>query len=174
MKRYEEDDNMTCYFIIDERNNIIRGWTDNKEYAKLYLDFHKCKYYKIKKITNTFREVLKIIEENSNDEISIYNINTRSNKKHESSKDIAVPLTETEGMLINEEANTFLSSRVNYTFINEAFYYLKGKYQKALKSIMLEDVMKNVIYSKRSKIVLDLEIDELLVLFHSIPDQFGE
>ena len=92
MKRYEEDDNMTCYFIIDERNNIIRGWTDNKEYAKLYLDFHKCKYYKIKKITNTFREVLKIIEENSNDEISIYNINTRSNKKHESSKDIAVIL----------------------------------------------------------------------------------
>ena len=42
MKRYEEDDVMTCYFVVDDRGDCktIRGWTDDKEYAKLYMDFH--------------------------------------------------------------------------------------------------------------------------------------
>lgn len=174
MKRYEEDDVMTCYFVVDDRGDCktIRGWTDDKEYAKLYMDFHKCKSYKLKKMTDTFREVVKVIEENANDEITIYNMNTKNAKGK--SKAITVPLTETEHTLINEEANTFISSRVNYGYINEAYYYLKGKYRKGLKMILLEDIMKNVVYSKNTKLVLSLEIDDLMVLFHSLSDQFGD
>ena len=173
MKKYEEDDTMTCYFVVydDDRSKIIRGWTDDKDLAKMYMDFHKCKHYKMKKVTNTFREVYHILEENINDEINIYNMNTRAKK---GSKGITVPLTGTEHTLINEESNTFIASRVNYGYINDAFYYLKDKYQKALKHILLEDVMKNVVYSKHTKITLNLEIDDLMTLFLSLPDQFGD
>lgn len=176
MKRYEEDDIMTCYFVIyrDGNMNVIRGWSDDKDYVKAYMDFHNCKKYKIKKMTDTFKRVSQILEENINDEINIYNINARSNKKKESSRSMIIPMTETEHVLVNEESNTFLASRVNYGYINDCMYYLKGKYQRVLKDIMLEDVMKNVIYNKHTELTINLEMDDLMTLYMSLPDQFDK
>lgn len=177
MKRYEEDDIMTCYFVIYDDGNIkiVRGWSDNKEYAQMYLDFHKCKHYRLKKMTDTCREVVKILEENYNDEIELYNLSIRdkNGKKGELMKSIVVPMTNTEHTLVNEEINEFMASRINYGYINEAFYYLKSKYQKALKAIFLEDVMKKVVYEKHGKFVQQMQLDELMVLYRSLPDQFG-
>lgn len=177
MKRYDEDDVMTCYFVVydDDGTKYIRAWSDDKDLIQMYLDFHKCKKYRMKKITDTFREIVKVIEENFNDEVGMFNLSTRNKggKKSEPTKTIVVPMTDTESMMVNEETNTYLASRINYGYINEVFSYLKPKYQKALKMIFLEDVMKKVVYEKSGRFVSNIELDELLVLYKSLPDQFG-
>ncbi len=173
MKKYEPGDIITCYFVVydDGEHKTIRGWTDNKEYAKIYMDFHHCKHYRIKKITDVSTAIYKIIEENINDEILLFNINTKG--KNNKSVSMVIPMTNSEKTLVNEESNTLVASRVNYGYINEAMHYLTDKYQKALKMILLDEVIKSVVYSKESKILDRLEIDDLMVLFHSFPDQFG-
>ena len=76
MAKYQPGDIVTYYFIIKEfdGNKIIQGWTDNKELAKFYMDFHKCKKFKIKTITDSIEEINKIREENWNDEIKLFHI----------------------------------------------------------------------------------------------------
>lgn len=171
--KYEEDDVVTFYFVIYERGNekSIRGWSDNKDLVDAYMEFHKCKYYRTKKMHDTLREIYKITEENINDEIQLYSINTRG--KH-GSKDIMVPLTMTEYTLLQDESNTFMSSRVNYSYINECSHYLKGKYRDALKVVGIEDIINAVIYNKQSKLLNESSSDNLMALFLSLPDQFGD
>ena len=173
MKKYEEDDIVTFYFVTYEKGNekCIRGWTDNKDLADVYMHFHSCKYYRMKKMKDSVREIYKIIEENTNDEIQLYSINTRGKR---GSKSMMVPMTLTEFNLLSEESNTFLSSRVNYGYINDVMYYLKGKYRDALEAAGLVDIIKAVLYGKNSKFIENTSIDNLMVLFMSLPDQFGE
>lgn len=173
MNKYEEDDLMTCYFVIYEQGSskIISAWSDNKEYAKAYIDFHKCKYYRIKKVSDTARNIMKIIEENLYDEIGMHNITTRD--KNGQPTTMVIPMTETERNLISSEADSLLASRVNYGYINEAMYFLKDKYQKALKNILMKASIDMVVYSKPNKIINTIEIDELMVLLYTLPDKFG-
>ena len=173
MKKYDEDDLMECYFVIYEHGSTktISGWSDNKEYVKAYLDFHKCKYYHMKKITDTARNIMHIIEENLYDEIGMHNITTRDKKGNPTT--MVIPMTETERNLVSTEANELLASRVNYGYINEAMYFLKDKYQKALKSILMKTAIDMVVYSKPNDIMNSIEVDELMVLLYTLPDKFG-
>ena len=70
MAKYEEGDIVTYYFIIVEDGNDkrIQAWSDHKELVKYYMEFHKCKYYSIKKVDDIFERVMDIINENANDE----------------------------------------------------------------------------------------------------------
>ena len=178
MKKYEPGDNVTFYFVIYNSGGTsqIRGWTDVKYLAEVYMEFHKCKYYSIKKVDDIFERVMDIINENANDEINLCNITVRNanhKKGKEETKTLVVPMTDTELTFVNEEINTLLASRINYGFINEALYYLKDKWQKALKDIYLEDVMRKVVYEKYSTFISSIQLDELMVLYRSLPDQFG-
>lgn len=180
MAKYQPGDMATFYFVIKEMGNdkIIQGWTDNKEIAKFYMDFHKCKNFKLKVITNTIEEINKISEENWNDEIKLFNIITKNrNKSRKNDKDfvtICIPATETECRFVREETSTFMASSINYGFINDALPFMKNKYQKILQSIFLTDVVQKVVYSKNVKFAQAIEFDQLLVLFQSFPENFGE
>lgn len=171
MVKYESDDKVSCYFVIDEKLNIIRAWSDNKDYAKVYMEFHNNKFYKLRKVTKLFSDIIQILEENINDEINLYNINTKD--KHHKTKSIVIPMTGTEFTLINDEGATYLSSRIDYGFINECMSLLKGKYKKGLDQILLTDVIQSTVYNKHSKVCQELGVDDLMVLYHSLPDQFG-
>lgn len=171
--KYELGDVVTCYFVVDEHDNhpMIRGWSDDKDLVKAYMNFHKCKNYRLKKMTAVSQEIMAIIEENWNDEIGLYNVQTKD--KDGRMKNQIVPLTETEQLLISGESNDMMSSRVNYGYINEVMYYLKNKYQKAFKQILLKQVIDAVVYSKNAKLIQEIGMDEINILLYSLPDQFG-
>jgi len=179
MAKYQNGDIVTYHFIIKSINGdkIIQGWTDNKEIAKFYFDFHKSKYFTIKSITDTIDNISKILEENWNDEIKIFNIITKNRtgkRKDGEYINISIPATETEMMFIREESISFMSSRINYGLINEAIPYMKKKYQDILKSIFLPDIILKVVYSRNSKFVQSIQFDDLMILFRSFPENFGE
>lgn len=178
MAKYEVGDIVTYYFIIveDDNGKHIQAWSDNKDLVKFYLEFHNCKKFVLKTMTRTVEEISKILEENLHDEIKIHNIHIKDTKSKNGTgyKTISIPATETEFMFINEESNTFMASRINYSFINEAIPYLKGKYRDALKNIFLTDIIKKVIHGQNPKITQMIEFDQLLILFESFPENFGK
>ena len=180
MAQYEPGDIVTYYFIImnDNGNKRIQAWTNRKELAKFYYEFHNCKNFSIKKITKTIEDMRRILEENANDEIMIANINIknheRSGKKDPETVMISIPATRTEMTFINEETSSFMLSQVRYSYLDSAIPYLKNKYQKALNDIFLPAVIKKVCYNKESAITQSLYMDHLMVLYRSFPDMFGK
>lgn len=179
MAKYEEGDIVKFYFVIkkdDKNNKIIQGWTDNKNIAKFYLEFHNCKDFTLKTMEGSIEDIYQVTEENLHDEIKLYNINVKDydKKGNDTVKSICIPATETEFRFVNEETNTFLLSRIRYSYINSAIPYLKNKYQEALNDIFLNDIINKVIYERRSKIVESIEFDQLMVLYRSFSDNFGK
>ena len=173
MKRYDSNDQCTAWFVIyeDHLGSRIIGYSDDKSYIDAYMQFHKCKHMRVKKITDRADHMFEIINENANDEVGIYNIETRG--KNNKLKQIAIPMTHTEAVFVQSESNDILASRVDYTFINEMKDYLKGKYRDAIKAIGLESVIRQVIYNKGDNFIHSLEMDDLLILFRSFPTYFG-
>lgn len=180
MAKYEPGDMVTFYFIVhdDGRNKDIRAWTDNKELAKLYLDFHMCKNFILKSSTKTIEEMAKITEENVHDEIKIHNIIVRNPDEHRKKGHetiiVSIPATEIERSMIDEECATFMLSHIRYSYLNTAIPYMKRKYQDALSSIFLNDVINKVCNERQSRITDSVRLDQLLILFRSLPDLFGK
>lgn len=178
MAKYESGDIVTYYFIIKEDfdGNSIQGWTDVKDLAKFYLEFHKCKKFVLKSTTTSIDEMFKILEEALHDEIKVYNIIVKDPNKTKKSnfKIMSIPATETEFMFINEESNTYMASRVDYGYLNGSIPYLKDKYLRAIKNIFLNNVIDNVLHNKKSEFTNSVEFDSLMVLFKSFPDNFGD
>lgn len=179
MKLYDPVDTMTCYFVIldDGEHRQIRGWTDSKALAEAYMEFHSCKGMTLKSMTNKFSIIVDIINENTHDEIRIYNITIRDRekkKKHQNNtKEISIPATEVEMMFLRDEGASFMYSRISYSYLNSAFPYLKDKYQKALNHIFLPDVINRVLHNRTSPIVESIQIDQLSLFVRSFPEQFG-
>jgi len=176
MERYDRGDIATFYFIIndDGKNKAIRAWTDKKQLAEIYLDFHKCPNYRLKKVTKCIDEINEILDENNNDEIVIGNIYMKDpDRKKGNVKIVSIPVTQVEITFINEECETFLSSRINYSYLNGVIPYLKKKYREALTDIFLPSIIKKVVYNKNDMINQDIKFDQLMVLFRSFPDDFG-
>lgn len=178
-RRYDPEDLVTMYFIItkdDRGNKRIQAWTDDKEYALCYLEFHKCKNFKMTKHVAPFNDIINLINENNNDEIGLYNISTRNRdpkrKKGNETTLMAIPMTETEKIFVAEECRTLLATRIEYSMINDSIDFLKDKYRKALEKMMVKEVLKKVIHSHKS-IVDNFHVDELLILYYSFPENFG-
>lgn len=177
MSKYEKGDIVTYYFIvlkIDNKPGIV-GWSDDKDLIKSYMEFHKCKDYHLKEVTDTIDNIGKILEENIHDEIRLMNILIKDpTKKHrDKMKYILVPCTDLQADFITSEQSCFLSARINYGFINSAFYYLKGKYRKALEDIFLMDVIDTVVNNRSNKITRNMKFDQLLILTRNFPEHFG-
>jgi len=179
MAKYEAGDIVTYYFIIREdtydKSNFIKGWTDSKELAEFYLRFHNSSKYRLKKLTNTIEEMHEIINENLHDEIGIANIYTRDRgKKSPSTKLIVIPITDTESRFLYDETRDFLSSIVNYSYLNESIPYLKNKYRDALMStLLLNSVIKKILHNRLDKKNKDIEMDQLVLLYKLFPAEFG-
>lgn len=179
MSKYQSGDIVTYYFVIkrDEfGKKIIQGWTDNKQLAKFYMDFHKCKHFTLKSITDKIENISNIINENIHDEIMVYNIITKNRRKNSSDdiQMIMIPLTKTEKRFIDEEVSSFMVTSIDYGLINDAMPYLKSKYQSILQSIFLPDIIRKVVYSQNTKFSQMIQFDELLVLYRYFPENFGE
>lgn len=179
MAKYEPGDIVTYYFIVydnGDRKNI-QAWTDIKDLAKFYMEFHSCKHFILKSITKRIEEIAKILEENRNDEIRICNLmvkNSGKRKKGEETKLICVPLTQTESMLIQEECSSFMASAVRYSYLNSAIPYLKSKYRQGLNDIFLSDIINATCNTRSTKIIELLEMDQLIILFKMLPHTFGK
>lgn len=173
--KYERGDIATFYFVIKTKDGekIIQAWTDNKELAKMYMDFHKCTKFSIKKLTATIDEITDILNENVHDEIKIFYLNIRDPKDEHKIKSLAVPATETEMQLVNEECNTFLSSYIDYSYMNQCIPYLKKKYKQALKDIFLLDTINKVLHERRSVFSDTVLLDQLMVLYTCYEENFG-
>nr|DAN65334.1 MAG TPA: hypothetical protein [Caudoviricetes sp.]DAP16811.1 MAG TPA: hypothetical protein [Caudoviricetes sp.] len=172
MKTYEREDIVTFYFVVKEETKdttIIRAWTDDKKLLDAYLELHACKKYHVKKIRRAMKDILPIINENNNDEIDVAYLITRGK---EGAGLISLPLTMTEITFINDESHGFFSSHVNYQLLDDRVPYLKDRYQRILKNIGLDDVIKHVIYNRTSPFVQDVVLDQVLLFARSFPDDF--
>ena len=76
MRKYDRDDIVVLYIITfdDGRNNSVQAWTDDKEMAKSYLEFHSSHRMKMRVIKKRLRDLMDVINQNRNDEISICNL----------------------------------------------------------------------------------------------------
>jgi hypothetical protein len=179
MARYESGDIVTYYFVVMDNGDHSRivGWSDNKMLVKYYMEFHKCKYHKLKVMTKPIEEINKILNENINDEIMIAKLFVKDpnhRKGEEERKMISVPVTTTEMQLINSEEQSFMMSMINYSYMNGVIPYLKPKYQEILEDIFLTDVVKFTCHNIQSKFTSSVKFDQLMVMFRLLPDHFGE
>lgn len=179
MAKYEPGDVVTYYFVIHDdgtRKDIV-GYTDDKDLAKVYLDFHSCKNLRIKSATKRIEDINKILEENWNDEIGICNIITRNRdkrRKGEETATINIPATRTETTFINEEVKMFMASSVRYSYLHDVIPYLKDKYLSALDDIFLTSIIATVCDNVTRPELQAIEMDQLIVLFRMQPDLFGK
>jgi len=177
MALYYKGDMATFYFIIKEvpgEESYIKAWTDSKELARFYLKFHKCPYFRIKKITNTIEEIRKITGENHTDRISIGRLVTRDRERDDGSVTyISVPITDTEMDIVNHESMSFFSGRIKYNLMDKVIPSLKPKYRELMKEIFLPSVIKRTIHNQPNGCAEAIIMDQLMVLFQSFPDEFG-
>nr|DAR89207.1 MAG TPA: hypothetical protein [Caudoviricetes sp.] len=175
MKRYEHGDDAKFYFVIKKRKGeekYIKGYTDNKSLAKFYMNFHRCKRFRMKEVENTIDEIRPLIEENLNDEITIGYIKVEG--KHGEEKMIAVPVTETEMQFIREESGTYMATSVDYSLIHSIFPLLRKKYRSALEGIFLKAICNFVINNRFEPIINSIFLDNLKILYRSFPDEFED
>lgn len=178
--RKSPDDEMTYYFVIidDGNNQRIQAWSDKKDYVKYYMDFHKCDKMHLKKMHGLYSDIIPILEENFHDEIGMFNIFIRNSdpnrKKHQELKSMVIPATNTEIICVSDEIGSFMSSIIEYRWINEMFPYLKKKYQRSIYGCLLGPIMEKVIHEKASPITSSIQFDQVMVMASCFPDHFGQ
>ena len=172
MRIIDPEEIMTMYFVIihDKDGKRIQAWSENKDMAESYIEFYKSDMLSLKKVTKSGACIEDIIRENINDEIGLKLITVRDGDK---TKDIYIPATKTDALLINDETSSMLSSRIDYGFLNGALYFLKDKYQDALQDIFLEAAIHQVVHNDRQKIFEKIKLDQMAILFYSRMDMFG-
>ena len=171
-----DEDEVTFYLIVSSLggDRLIKAWTSDKKLAKMYLEFHACPDFHLKQITDSQTQMKMLSDENFHDDILIANIKTRDRKKdYPDMCLVSVPLTNSELTLINGEADTFFGTKVSYHLLSEAVPYLKTKYRKALNQLLLGSVMNFVVHNRADKIISQIYLDELLILFRFFPTEFG-
>lgn len=171
--KYEPDDIVTFYYVIYQGS--IKGWTDSKDLAEAYMTFHSCRGYILKKMRDRWSKIVHILNENANDEIQIHFMETRDPKNAHKTKLIAVPLTHTEAVFVNDEVQTFMATVINYSFLASAIPYLKKKYQNALKGIFLLEIISYTLSGGGAgdlDLLAEIQFDQIKILFRNFPDQF--
>jgi hypothetical protein len=175
VKIYDLKDQTTVYFVISEHssNNEIKAWSDDKMMAQFYMEFHNCKRYRLRVVKKIWKEMVKIINDNSNDEIEIMNLVTKSDdKKDDGYKIIQVPMTTTEMSIISDTVKHNCATLIDYSEINQYITLFKKKYQKSFKNIGLIDIIRKEIYNKPTKFTNGLRIDDLRILFKLFKEDF--
>ena len=172
MRQIDPEEILSMYFIIihDKDGKRIQAWSENKDLAESYTEFYGSDMLSLKKITKTGAYIEDIIRENINDEIGLKLITVRDGDK---TKEIYIPATKTDSLLINDESSSMLSSRIDYGFLNGALYFLKDKYQDALQDIFLEAAIRQVVHNDRQKIFDKIKLDQMAILYYSRKDMFG-
>lgn len=178
MPKFDSGDIVTIYFVVTHGTSRtgIQAWTFEKTLADFYMEFHKCKHFKLKSMKGTIEEMYKITEENIHDEIAIYNLWTHDPKDPTSDKPVTipVPMTGTEYQHVNGECQSFMQNDIDYSLLSQGMDYMEPEYQKLLARTGLTDIIRYVIHNKQSKFVEGLQMDQLMVFARSFPDCFGD
>ena len=137
MKKYDADERVTVYFVVrkSKREGVessIQAYSDDEYLVKAYMDFHKCKNFKIRTMTNRFDNILKVVEENMFDEIMPIPLTIRDPDNRSKTTTIVVPMTQNEHNLVTTEAHQLLATRIRYQALSSSIEFLKDKYQRAL------------------------------------------
>ena len=172
MRQIDPEEILSMYFVIihDKDGKRIQAWSESKDLAESYIEFYGSDMLSLKKITKTGVYIEDIIRENINDEIGLKLITVRDGDK---TKEIYIPATKTDSLLINDESSSMLSSRIDYGFLNGALYFLKDKYQDALQDIFLEAAIRQVVHNDHQKIFDKIKLDQMAILYYSRKDMFG-
>ena len=81
-------------------------------------------------------------------------------------------MTITEMSIVNDDANTFMGSRIKYSKLEEYMPYLKTKYQKALSAIFLDQVIAKVMHEANTKFTNSVLLDDLIVFYRNYAEYF--
>lgn len=181
MKDYDPDDQVTFWFVIvrykDGKNQMVKAWSDNKDLVDFYLQFHNSPNYSVRKVSDRYEKVLKIINGDCrNDEIQIGHLITRNRTGKRSSDPtqlVSVPVTEPEMMHLNDMKNTTCSSIVDYSALHDIMPRLKGKYRSALVILGLEDLIRKEIHNASNKFADGIFMDDVMLLLKFFPEEFG-
>lgn len=182
MGRIDSNDIVTYYIVEVNEDSLgtnIQAWSDDKELVKAYMEFHKCKRFKVKKVTNKMSVIGKYLIENAmHDELGICWISVRNPKPKPGEEliQVAIPMTQSEMAVINDEINSKFSSYGMYQSTHQMIGFLKNKYQRALAGIMYTEFMKQARMEtpKDNPIINAIQYDELKILFSQFPDHFGK
>lgn len=164
--RYDLNDEATFYVIYNNRDVV--AYTDIKELAKAYLSISNNKNLKCQVVEGLIQDIRKNITEiNYHSEIKLRVVNTFDNKKE---KSLMVPMTKNDEHLFSDNLNNYLYQYIDYYLLSTMVPYLKSKYNQALSSLLLPEVIDSVIYGKHSDSLLnDVKLDEVKLfasLFH--------
>ena len=180
MKKYDDDDVVTMYFVIrrnksnPDSHGTIVGYSDNRALVESYMEFHNCKNFKLKTLHGKFDNICKILQENPHDEIVIYNITTRDPDNKFKAKLLSIPMTVNESSVVNGETLSLMATRVDYRALGASVDFLKDKYRKALNLLHVKDAISQSQQSEHpTKFISNIDLDELVVFFRTCPEDFG-
>ena len=188
---YSYDEKITIYVITYNNPNDLRSTTDiiacskNKNLAKFYIEFHKCKYMKLRTIIDYPKYINEhIINNNINCEIQLAPMNSKIYNKNTDSTYFIVPVTELELTDLNEFSGFFCDGLIDYKNIHLYYSYLKNKYRKALDIILLGSVIKDVLFTSKKQFsnenwkeheemtITNIEMDNIALLYLIEPHLF--
>jgi hypothetical protein len=182
MQRYDLTDKVTIYFAVyidpNTKDTSVKAYSDNKFLMETYLSFHNCKNLVLRTTTQTWEELIPIVnaDEINGRELTILRLNSRnrSNKKRGPTEIVAVPGIDPEIMHVHDMSKDFCSAIVNYSAIQDHLTGLKRKYQEALATLGLFDVVRKTVYGQDSRFTNSVFMDEVMVLLRFFQDEFGE
>lgn len=173
-----EDDETTLYIAyVDDEKYGLKGWTQNKQLMKYFLEFHNCDKIKHKKYTDTNKNIIEFANNNMAYEIEIHRIKSQDNDGKPI--DLYVPMTSSEMSDIVDSCTYFNAHNINYNSIISAYKVLKRKYQEALNILLFMDVAKHVMdyrvfqndHNSQNKVYM-IERDMLITLYRLEPELF--
>lgn len=187
---YSYDEMRTLYVITYHNPNIelkfmtdIIAWSNDKNLAKFYMKFHKCKFMKLNKIHGYPKELINIMNENINCEIYIAPLRTRNLNNNEIIF-VNVPVTELEMTDIRSLSGIMNDTDINYRIIYEYYDYFKNKYRKALDTILLGTITEEILFTSKKTFSsgnddefhnmysINIGIDEIAYLYYREPELF--
>ena len=188
---YSYDEKITIHVITYNNPDDLRSatdvvaWSQNKDLAKFYMKFHKCKYMKLKTITDYPKYIHEhIINNNINCEIQLAPLPSKKYNKNTNSEYFIVPVTELELTDLNEFSGLFCEGLIDYKIIHSYYPYLKKKYRKAIDLILLPLIIQDVLFTSYKTFssenydefinmrIHDLELDKIALLYFIEPQLF--
>lgn len=176
----EDDVREVFYFThtVRPRNQppqkTVKAWSWDEDVAKAYGEFHNSKNLVLNHYIGTIGEICDMMEEFQKCQIKLAQLKTRDPHNHDRCILVWAPVTDEEMELIQAHVRTCCTDFVtNYKAITEVFYRLKDKYQDALRVLFFEEFMRKAL-QRTSMIAERVSFDEIKILVHEYPDDFGD
>lgn len=168
-----DDEFIDCWFIIYENSKQnykeIVAWSRDKKLIKFYLDFHKSKNLVAKKLSDYKHNIVEICNAHINEEIQIGPLVTNLKGKPVI---IMVPLTQLDSTQVTDFTSGFNEIEINYAMLHQLIPRLKNKYQTALRTILINEIIEAVIFPKQNLRVSKILFDQIVLLHRLTIDLF--